>query len=483
MNKNFIKYVLSTMFKLIAGLLIVPLILSLIYKEEQKVILSFLYTIILLLISSAILNSKDKNNLSQKFYSREGFLIVALSWIFLSFFGALPFYFSSYIPSLNDAFFETVSGFTTTGATILNDIEILPKSLLFWRSLTHFVGGMGVLVLVLAILPKGNSQSMHILRAEVPGPSVGKLVAKMSYNSRILYIIYITLTIFLIILLYFSGMPLFDSIIHSFGTAGTGGYSSKNLSIAYYNSPLIEYILAFAMLIYGLNFNIFYLIILGNIKQVFKSEEMKYYFLIVLFSTLFIAINIHNSYTNFEKLIRDSFFTVASIITTTGFSTTSFTTWPTFSQTILLTLMFIGGCAGSTAGGMKVSRVIVLVKDFFRQAKKISHPNLVKVIKLDGKTMEEDAISAIISYFTLYVGVFFIFFILISIDNLDFLTAFSAVATTFNNIGPGFGSLSSNFSDLSNFSKIVLSFSMLFGRLEILPMMIIFSRTIYKKIK
>ena len=328
MNTRIISYVISNLFKLMMALFLFPLAVSVYYKEGLKLSMAYIIPIIILCVLSYFLSGKSPEN--QSFFSKEGLVIVALSWLLISFFGALPFVISGEIPNMIDAFFESVSGFTTTGASILPEVESLSKSILFWRSFTHVVGGMGVLVLVLAILPKGNNQALHIMRAEVPGPTVGKLVAKMSYNSRILYIIYISMIIIMIIFLLLGGMPFFDACIHAFGTAGTGGFSSKNTSIGFYNSAYIDYVTSIGMLVFGLNFNLFYLLILGNIKQIFKSEEAKYYLSIVFIATAFICINIYPIYSSITRMIRDVFFTVSSIITTTGYSTVDFDKWPTF---------------------------------------------------------------------------------------------------------------------------------------------------------
>ena len=384
MNTKIISYVISNLFKLMMALFLFPLAVSIYYKEGLKLSMAYVIPIIILCILSYFLSDKTPEN--QSFFSKEGLVIVSLSWLLISFFGALPFIISGSIPNMVDAFFESVSGFTTTGASILSEVESLSKSILFWRSLTHVVGGMGVLVLVLAILPKGNNQALHIMRAEVPGPTVGKIVAKMNYNSRILYIIYISMIIILIIFLLLGGMPLFDACIHAFGTAGTGGFSCKNTSIGFYNSAYIDYVISIGMIAFGLNFNLFYLLILGNIKQVFKSEEARYYLSIIFIATTLICINIRPFYSSISRMIRDVFFTVSSIITTTGFSTVDFDKWPTFSKTILMFLMFCGACAGSTAGGFKVSRLAILIKKFVREFKKIGHPNKVLNIQLEGKT-------------------------------------------------------------------------------------------------
>lgn len=481
MNTRIISYVISNLFKLMMFLLLFPLAVSIYYKEGVKLSMAYIIPIIILAILSYFLSNKAVEN--QSFFSKEGLVIVALSWLLISFFGALPFVISGDIPNMVDAFFESVSGFTTTGASILPEVESLNKSIIFWRSFTHLVGGMGVLVLVLAILPKGNNQALHIMRAEVPGPTVGKLVAKMSYNSRILYIIYIVITIIMIILLLVGGMSFYDACIHAFGTAGTGGFSSKNTSIGFYNSAYIDYVISIGMLVFGLNFNLFYLLILGNIKQVFKSEEAKYYLGIVFVATTLICINIYPIYSSISKMIRDVFFTVSSIITTTGYSTVDFDKWPTFSKTIILSLMFCGGCAGSTAGGFKVSRVIILIKKVVKEFRKVGHPNKVLNIQLEGKTLDKAMLEGVDSYFVLYSFTLFLLLLITAWDSDTFTTALSAVLATFNNIGPGLDTVgpTSNFSTYSVFTKIILSFGMLLGRLEIIPLLILISPRIYRK--
>lgn len=481
MNTKIISYVISNLFKILMFLFLFPLAVSIYYKEGFKFSMAYIVPIIILCILSYFLSDKTPEN--QSFFSKEGLVIVSLSWLLISFFGALPFIISGSIPNMVDAFFESVSGFTTTGASILSEVESLSKSILFWRSFTHVVGGMGVLVLVLAILPKGNNQALHIMRAEVPGPTVGKIVAKMNYNSRILYIIYISMIIILIIFLLLGGMPLFDACIHAFGTAGTGGFSCKNTSIGFYNSAYIDYVTSIGMIAFGLNFNLFYLLILGNIKQVFKSEEARYYLSIIFIATILICLNIRPFYSSISRMIRDVFFTVSSIITTTGFSTVNFDKWPTFSKTILMFLMFCGACAGSTAGGFKVSRLAILIKRFVREFKKIGHPNKVLNIKLEGKTLDKDMLEGVDSYFILYSVILFILLLITAWDSDSFITALSAVLATFNNIGPGLGAVgpTSNFASYSAFTKIVLSLGMLLGRLEIIPLLILVSPRIYRK--
>ena len=481
MNTKIISYVISNLFKILMFLFLFPLAVSIYYKEGLKFSMAYIIPIIILCILSYFLSDKTPEN--QSFFSKEGLVIVSLSWLLISFFGALPFIISGSIPNMVDAFFESVSGFTTTGASILSEVESLSKSILFWRSLTHVVGGMGVLVLVLAVLPKGNNQALHIMRAEVPGPTVGKIVAKMNYNSRILYIIYISMIIILIIFLLLGGMPLFDACIHAFGTAGTGGFSCKNTSIGFYNSAYIDYVISIGMIAFGLNFNLFYLLILGNIKQVFKSEEARYYLSIIFIATTLICINIRPLYSSISRMIRDVFFTVSSIITTTGFSTVDFDKWPTFSKTILMFLMFCGACAGSTAGGFKVSRLAILIKKFVREFKKIGHPNKVLNIQLEGKTLDKNVLEGVDSYFILYSVMLFILLLITAWESDTFITALSTVLATFNNIGPGLGTVgpTSNFASYSAFTKIVLSLGMLLGRLEIIPLLILVSPRIYRK--
>jgi len=481
MNTRIISYVISNLFKLMMALLLFPLAVSIYYREGLKLSMAYIIPIIILCVLSYFLSGKGPEN--QSFFSKEGLVIVALSWLLISFFGALPFVISGEIPNMIDAFFESVSGFTTTGATILSEVESLSKSIIFWRSFTHLVGGMGVLVLVLAILPKGNNQALHIMRAEVPGPTVGKLVAKMSYNSRILYIIYLVMTLIMILLLLAGGMSFFDACVHAFGTAGTGGFSSKNTSIGFYNSAYIDYVTSIGMLVFGLNFNLFYLLILGNIKQVFKSEEAKYYLGIVFAATALICVNIYPIYSSVSRMIRDVFFTVSSIITTTGYSTVDFDKWPAFSKTIILFLMFCGGCAGSTAGGFKVSRVIILIKKVVKEFKKVGHPNKVLNIQLEGKTLDKDMLEGVDSYFILYSVTLFILLLITSLESNSLITAIGSVFGTFNNIGPGLDATgpTSNFAIFSPFLKFVLSLGMLLGRLEIIPLLILVSPRIYRK--
>lgn len=476
------KIVLKTVGRLLwaeAILLCLPMFVSLYYKEN--IFHVYLIVMGLLLSAGAIMNLPKPEK--RTVYAREGFVIVSISWILLSFFGALPFVFSGEIPSLVDAFFETVSGFTTTGATILTDIESVSKSLLFWRAFTHWIGGMGILMFVLAFLPQKDMQSMHIMRAEVPGPSVGKIVSKTTVTARILYIIYGVLTIAQIIALLCCKMPLFDSVTTAFATAGTGGFSVKNASIAAYNSLPIEMVCTVFMLLFGINFNLFYLVLIKQFKRAFKSEELWTYIGIVAVSTGIIALNIMPMTDSLGNALRQAVFQVASIITTTGFVTSDFNHWPVLSQCIIITLMFIGACAGSTGGGLKVGRIIILFKSSIRELRRALNPRRVKSIRLDNTVIEKETVSATCVYFVVYMLIIGISILLVSLNNLDFTTTFSSVVTCINNVGPGLSLVGpvENFSHLSVLSKLVLSADMLIGRLEVLPMMILFIPSTWKK--
>ncbi|MBQ4603202.1 MAG: TrkH family potassium uptake protein, partial [Clostridia bacterium] len=410
-------------------------------------------------------------------YAKDGYVIVALTWILMSLFGAMPFYFSGYIPNFVDAFFETVSGFTTTGSTILSNIEAMPKSLLFWRSFTHWIGGMGILVFVIAILPKTESSSMHVMRAEVPGPTVGKLVSKLRASARILYGIYCILTIVEIIMLICGGMPVYDSIVSSFATAGTGGFGVLNNSIEGYNSVYSEMVIAVFMLIFGVNFNIYYMFLIKQGRQAIKNEELRYYLGIVLGSIILIAVCLANTKYSIGDSIRYAVFQVASIVTTTGFSTVNFDTWPVFTKIILVFLMFIGACAGSTGGGIKVSRLMILIKSGLRDIKKAINPRSIETVKVDKHTVEEPVVKSVSVFFATYMILIAISALIISIDGRDLVTTFTSVVACIGNIGPGLGAVGpyGNFADFSVMSKLVLSFDMLAGRLELIPMLMLFS--------
>lgn len=480
MNYRFVFKTLGKLLLIEAFLLLFPLVIA-IYNNEKT--LPFIFTIILLIILGSLfslIKSKRKD-----YFAKEGLLITTLAWVLLSIFGALPFVLDGAIPNYIDALFETVSGFTTTGSSILTDIEALSKGLLFWRSFTHFIGGMGILVFAMAIIPMSNDNSMHMIKAEVPGPFPGKLLPRMSDTAKWLYGIYITLTLIEIILLCIGGMPLFDSIVTSFGTAGTGGFGIKNTSIAFYNSAYIEYIVGIFMLLFGINFNVFFFIIMKKFKLAFSNEEMKSYLIIIATSVILITLNILSICTNIAEAFRLSFFQVSTVITTTGFSTTDFNLWPTFSKMILFILMFFGACGGSTGGGIKISRIVILFKRLYYDIVALVHPRAVKTIKFENKKLNDKTVNAIGYYALLYIIIIAIITLLVSIDNFDFETTLTSVVSCISNIGPGLGLVgpTGNFSIFSNFSTILLTLAMLLGRLELYPLLLFLSPSFYEKNK
>lgn len=474
--KKVINYI-GNMLRLEAILLLFPFVCGLIYKEHNA--FYFIVVSIFLFVLGTLLSKIFVTD--NRFYSAEGFLTVAIGWILLSFFGAMPFVLSGEIPNIIDAMFETVSGFTTTGATILSNVTLLSKCMNFWRCLTHFVGGMGVLVLMIAFIPT-RSENMHILRAESPGPQVGKLLPKVSETAKILYIIYVSLTCLMIICYFISGMPLYDSICIGFGTAGTGGFVVTANGCADYNS-ISQLLIAIFMFLFGINFNLYYLLLLKEFKVAIKSEEFRIYFLIVIFSVAIIVMNTLNMFGNIFDALHYSFFQVSSIITTTGFSTNDYTNWPMLSQNILLLLMIIGGCAGSTAGGFKVSRCIILIKCAINEIYLQLHPNSVKVIKLEDKVLSNETVRTVNCYMIIYFLFILLGVCLISVENFDFMTTFSSVIETFNNVGLGMSKIGpkGNFSIFSYFSKIIFIILMLTGRLEIFPMIMIFSKKTWRR--
>ena len=479
MNRKMIFNMVGRIMMIEAVLLLLPMFCSLIYKETC--FYSFLITAAVSLVFGALLTVLTRTQ-DKTIFAKEGFVIVALAWITLSAIGALPFVLSGSIPSYTDAFFETVSGFTTTGASILTDVEIMPKGILFWRSFTHWVGGMGILVLVMAIVPTDNGRSIHIMRAEMPGPIVGKLVPRIKSTAKILYLIYIFMTFVQVVLLFIGDMTLFDSLIHTFGTAGTGGFGIKNTSIAGY-SPYIQWVITIFMALFGINFNLYYLILIRKFRSAFKSEELWWYVAIMLISVGIITANIYPHTENFTEALRLSAFQVSSIMTTTGYSTTDFNMWPTLSKGILLFLMFIGACAGSTAGGLKVSRIILLFKQTVSNLKHMLHPRSVKTVRFEGKKTDNVILADVSGYFVIYFICFALIFLLLCIEPFDIETNISAVAACFNNIGPGLGMVgpTGNYSVYSDFSTWLLSAAMLLGRLEIFPMILLFSPTVWFK--
>ena len=479
MNLKMVLYVLSFIMRLEAALLVLPLFVLIYYGEN--IIFSFVITIILLLVFSYIISLKKPKN--HVIYAKDGFIIVALSWIVLSLFGALPFYISGEIPGFIDAVFESVSGFSTTGSSVVIDIESMSKGLLFWRSFTQWIGGMGVLVFVLSIVPLAGGRSMYIMKAEIPGPTVDKLVPKIQKTAMILYIIYIAMTIILLLLLISGGMSLFDSVLHAFGTAGTGGFGIKSTSVAHYSSAFIEVVITIFMILFGINFNIYYIIFTGSIITALKSEELRNYLCVIAVSTLLIAINLLPNYNDFLQSMRYAVFQVSSTISTTGYVTSDFNQWPMFSKMVLFLLMFTGACSGSTGGGIKISRLTIVFKSIIQQLKSIIHPRYVDSVRFEKKAMAKSTIKGVHLYLAIYFFVYFISILLVSIDDIDFETTVSAVTTCFNTVAPGFGMVgpAGNFVGFSSFSKIILSIDMLLGRLEIFPILMLFSPSMWRK--
>ena len=481
MNYKAVLSIIGKCMVLLALFMLIPMVVGFIYNEDTFI--SFLIPIAsLFVIGFPLAKIKGKE---ASIYAKEGFVSVALVWIIMSLFGALPFVIYGAIPNYIDALFETVSGFTTTGASIMTNVEILNKSLGFWRIFTHFIGGMGVIVFLLAVLPS-DSGAMHIYRAEAPGPSASKLVSKMSHTARILYLIYIVMTVIEIIFLLFSGISFYDAVVCSFSTAGTGGFSIYNNSIAHYNNTYIEMVVAVFMFLFSLNFNVFYLILIGNVSKALMCEELRAYFIIVVASTFLIAVNILSSCVNFGEAFRYSFFQVSSVSSTTGFYTFDFDKWPAFSKIILIFLYMTGACGGSTGGGLKVSRVSILVKSTVSDLKRVFNPRAVVTTKFEGKPLTKDNENSVKAYFIVWTIIVILSTLLLSLDSFagaDTLTNFSASLTCIGNVGPGLNLVgpTCNFSGYSAFSKILLSVVMLIGRLEIFPILILFSIRTWKK--
>ena len=480
MNYQMIGFVIGRILLTEAALLMLPMAVALVYGEAAA---PFLLPALLLALIGLVLGRRQPRR--SNLYARDGFAVVALAWVLMSAFGALPFVLSGDIPNFVDAFFETVSGFTTTGASILTEIEPLGRGVLFWRSFTHWVGGMGVLVFVMAILPMtaGDGHSMHLMRAEVPGPSVGKLVSRMGDTAKILYGIYLAMTLVEIVLLLLGRMPLYDACIHAFGTAGTGGFSCRNLSVGAYDSAYFDVVISVFMLLFGINFNLYYFLLIRRFRDVFHSEELRAYLLIVVTAVLAIAADIVHIYGSVFRSLRYALFQVASIITTTGYATADFNTWPVFSQAILVILMFIGACAGSTGGGIKVARVVILCKTSLADMRKMLHPNADTTVRFEGKPLSERNIRGVHLFLTVYILIFTVSVLLLSLERFDLITTFTAVASCMNNIGPGLEMVGpmGNFSAFSPAAKLLLAFDMLVGRLEIFPMLLLFAPSIWKR--
>lgn len=478
MNKKVIVYLLGWILNIEAAFMLLPCIVALIYKETS----GFWFLAVLAACGAIGFLCTHKKPENMVFFAKEGFVSVSLSWIILSFFGALPFYLSGEIPRFEDAMFEVISGFTTTGASILTDVESLSKCMLMWRSFTHWIGGMGVLVFILSILPLAGGYNMYIMKAESPGPSVGKLVPKVRTTAKILYEIYLFMTVLEVILLLIGGMSLFDSLAISFGTAGTGGFGIKNNSMAFYNSYYLQGVVTVFMILFGVNFNVYYLFLTRHPKEALRSEEARAYIGIIGAAILLITVNIRGGFDNLFSAFHHAAFQVASIITTTGYSTVDFDLWPEFSKWILVILMFIGACAGSTGGGLKVSRVVILIKAVKKELESLIHPRSVKVLKLEGKPVEHNVLRSINTFLGAYIVIFISSVLIVSLDNFDFTTNFTAVAATFNNIGPGLAGAgpAKNFSLFSPLSKYVMMFDMLAGRLEVFPMLLLFAPSTWK---
>lgn len=468
----------------IEGVFMIPALCISLYCGDAMAVRGFVFTL-LVIAGLVLVLAMLCRGAPSAFYAKEGMVCVAVTWIVLSLVGCLPFYISREIPSYVDALFEIVSGFTTTGASIVPEVEKLSKGIIYWRSFSHWVGGMGVLVFLLAIAPsgeKGRGFTMHLLRAESPGPDVGKLVPKMRKTAAILYIIYVVMTILNVVFLVVGDMPLFEAVCTAFGTAGTGGFGIKNDSMAGY-SPYLQNVTTIFMILFGVNFSCYYLLLLRQFQSVFRDEELRTYLGIILGSILLITLNIRGYYDTLEESVRHAAFQVGSIITTTGYATTDFDLWPSFSKTILLCLMVVGACAGSTGGGLKVARLLLLVKGLRRNIRQMLNPRKVEVVRNNGKVVDEKILDTTNAYLAAYVLILFAVFAIISLDGFSVGTNFSAVLCTFNNIGPGLEAVgpTCNFSQYSALSKLVLSWAMLAGRLEIFPILVLFSRETWKK--
>ena len=469
---------------LVEAVFMVPAMLISLWEKEYASVWGFFWGIAATTVVAGLLVLICRGS-KNKFYAREGLVCVGLSWIVMSLLGAIPFCISGAIPRYIDAFFEIVSGFTTTGASILQAVEDLPKGVLYWRSFSHWLGGMGVLVFLLAITSAGRNDSgytMHLLRAESPGPNVGKLVPRMRQTASILYLLYIVLTVVNIIFLLIGRMPLFDAVCTAFGTAGTGGFGIKNDSMASY-SPYIQNVCTVFMLLFGVNFSCYYLLLIRQFKRMFKDEELRMYFGIVAGSILLITLNLRGVYETLEETLRHASFQVASIITTTGFATTDFDLWPGFSKAVLLCLMVVGASAGSTGGGFKCGRLLLVIKSLRRSVRRVVHPQRVQVVRSNGQPVDEKVLQNINAYLAAYAILIGISFLLVSVDGFSITTNFSAVLSCFNNIGPGFEAVgpTCNFGAYSAFSKLVLIVDMLAGRLEIFPILILFSRSTWTR--
>lgn len=479
MNVSIIRYILGHIIKIEGFLMLLPCMIALIFHEKEL----FTYLAVAtacILLGSLLTLKKTQNTI---FYLKEGCIATVLSWIFLSTFGALPFMITGEIPSFTDAIFETVSGFTTTGASILSNVEALSYTSLFWRSFTHWIGGMGVLVFLLAIIPLSGGSNMNLMRAESPGPSVGKLVPKMRYTARILYLIYLILTITQFLLLLIAKMPWFDAICIAFGTAGTGGFGILNSSCGTY-STAVQWIITIFMLLFSINFNAYYLILFGQIKEALKMEEVRAFLIAVFVAIALITVDISQAFGSTFDALTHAAFQVASLVSSTGFSTIDYDLWPAFSRTILVLLMFMGACAGSTGGGIKVSRFVIIGKSIKKELHSYIHPKSVKQIVMDGKEVEYGVIRSVFTYIITFLAIFVLSILIIALEEKDLITNFTAVIATLNNIGPGLSMVgpTQNFEHFSDLSKWVLIFDMLAGRLELFPLLLMFHPSIWHEL-
>ena len=481
MNFRLLSHTMGYILWVEAGFLLLPALTACIYAETcwQQ----FLLTALLCAAAGTVLHLIPVKK--AQMHSRDGFVAVALSWVLLSLFGALPYVFTGVLDSYIDALFETISGLTTTGASVVTSPESMTRGGMFWRLFTHWIGGMGILVFVLAVLPMSGNRSMHIMRAEVPGPTVGKLVPRIRKTASILYLLYIALTLVETVLLVAGGMSFYDALLHAFATAGTGGLSTRALSIGYYNSAYIDIVVGVFMILFGANFSLYYLILLGNIRTALRNEELRWFLGIVAASVIAVAVNIRNMYPTVEEIIRKALFQVASIISTAGFSTADFDRWPELSRSILVCLMLIGACAGSTGGGIKVSRLIILLKSARCEVSRMMHPRSVNRVKLEGKTIGDEVLHNTLIFFVMYMLIVAVSTLLVAtFDECDFTTNLTAVIACIGNVGPGLGKVGpmGNFSEFSALSKIVLTLDMLIGRLEIFPIIMVFTPETWKKV-
>jgi len=479
MNHAIIIQILGWVIELEGFFLALPCIVGLCYGEYPDALIYFIIGVASVLFGKLL---RIKKNTNTTFYAKEGFVVVALSWILISFIGSLPFYFSGDIPSFPDALFEIISGFTTTGSSILTDVEALSHANLVWRSFSHWIGGMGVLVFILAILPMTGGSTMNLMKAESPGPSVGKLVPKMQQTAFLLYAIYFAMTLVEFILLLLGGMNFFESLCHAFGTAGTGGFGVKGDSIASYSTYLQNVITVF-MFLFGVNFTFYYYILIRKLRDAFHMEEVRWYCIIYVGAVLLITFSLVRNGGSFLSSLQCVAFQVASVMTTTGYATTDFNLWPQFARTMMICIMFVGACAGSTGGGIKVSRIMIYIKQVGKELQQQIHPKRVRVLKMEGKALPHTVVHSCNTLLMAYILIYAVSFLLITLDGFDFTTNFTSIVATLNNIGPGLNLVGpcGNFSEFSVLSKFVFMFDMLAGRLELIPMLILFHPATWKK--